>query len=111
MSPRPAEFSQALLVAADASEGRRSRRKRDTTPDAIGLAIKRAMLESAVTEDPNADDFEGWLLEQCTTRCEPHGGGAVQAMALEILEEWRLAQTVEVFGSWLARGAPSEDRV
>jgi hypothetical protein len=110
MGPRPAELCRALLTAAEVSEGRRSRRKRDTTPDAIGLAIKRAVLESAVAEDPSAEDFEAWLLEQCTTRCAPDGAGAVQAMAREILGEWRLTQTVEVFGSWLTRGAPSEDR-
>jgi hypothetical protein len=49
---RPAEVCRALLAALDASEGRRRRRKRDTTPDAIGLAIKRCLLEQAVREDP-----------------------------------------------------------
>src|SRR5690606_22702639 len=42
---RPADFCRGLLAALDASEGRRRRRKRDTTPDAIGLAIKRELLE------------------------------------------------------------------
>jgi hypothetical protein len=99
-NPSPAEFARTLLAAADdASEGRRRRRKRDTTPDAIGLSIKRSLLESAVADDPSAQEFEGWLLEQCTACCGPHGAGAVQAMALEILDEWHLARTVEVFGS------------
>src|SRR2546422_5226163 len=38
---RPGEICRELLAALDASEGRRRRRKRDTTPDAIGLTIKR----------------------------------------------------------------------
>ena len=38
---RPAEVCSQLLRALDASEGRRRRRKRDTTPDAIGLELKR----------------------------------------------------------------------
>ena len=47
MSPaiRPAEVCKALLAALDASEGQRKRRKRDQTPDAIGLAVKRGLLE------------------------------------------------------------------
>ena len=40
----------------------------------------------------------------------PCGDGAVQAMALEVLHEWRLCRTVEAFGAWLSEGAPSEDR-
>jgi hypothetical protein len=48
---RPGYVCQALLAALDASEGRRRRRKRDQTPDAIGLAIKRRLLEQAVREE------------------------------------------------------------
>jgi hypothetical protein len=44
MPLRPAEFCRQLLATLDVSEGRRKRRKRDTTPDAIGLAIKRDLL-------------------------------------------------------------------
>jgi hypothetical protein len=107
---RPADFCRALLAAADASEGRRRRRKRDTTPDALGLAIKRAMLERLVIDDPDAGDLDAWLFAQCTSVAPPCGDGAVQAMALEILHEWRLCRTVEAFGAWLSEGAPSEDR-
>lgn len=111
MTDRPADVCRGLLAALEASEGRRQRRKRDTTPDAIGQGIKRTLLERAVTEDPAAEDFEAWLLEQCLARAEPWGAGAVQAMAREILHEWRLARTVDGFGGWLAKGAPSADRV
>lgn len=107
---RPAEFCRALLAAADASEGRRRKRKRDTTPDALGLGVKRAMLERLVAEDPEPDDLEASLLAQCLAPQEPHGAGAVQAMAIEILHEWRLCRSIPAFGDWLARGAPSADR-
>jgi hypothetical protein len=31
------------------------------------------------------------------------------AMALDVLSEWRLAQTSTVFRNWLQRGASSDD--
>jgi hypothetical protein len=107
VSARPAALCRELLAALDASEGRRRRRKRDTTPDAIGLGIKRALLEAAVADDPEPDAFEGWLL----ARCLAAGGetGATRAMALEVLGEWRLAALVPAFGAWLDHGAPSAD--
>ena len=106
---RPGEVCRELLAALDASEGRRRRRKRDTTPDAIGLAIKRDLLERAVAADPEPDQFEGWLQEQCLAAGGSEGG--VRAMALSIFEEWRLARDAESFREWLARGAPSDDAV
>ncbi len=107
MTARPAVICRELLAALEASEGRRRRRKRDTTPDAIGLGIKRALLEGAVAEDPEAADFERWLLERCLAA----GGetGAMRAMALEVLAEWRLASSLPAFGEWLDHGAPSDD--
>jgi hypothetical protein len=38
---------RALLAALDASEGRRRRRKRDATPDAVGMSLKRWLLSEA----------------------------------------------------------------
>ena len=107
MSARPATICRELLAALEASEGRRRRRKRDTTPDAIGLGIKRALLERAVADDPAPAAFEGWLLERCLSA----GGetGATRAMALEVLAEWRLAASLPEFCAWLDQGAPSED--
>ena len=107
MSARPAAICRELLAALEASEGRRRRRKRDTTPDAIGLGIKRALLEAAVDDDPEPDSFEGWLLGRCLAA--GGDGGAIRAMALEVLAEWRLAASLPAFGAWLDRGAPSED--
>jgi len=105
---RPAAFCRGLLAALDGAEGRRRRRKRDTTPDAIGLGIKRTLLEAAVRDDPDPAAFEGWLLERCLEAGD--GSGGVHAMALAIWEEWRLAAASPAFLEWLARGAPSDDR-
>jgi hypothetical protein len=106
---RPAEICSRLLAALDASEGRRRRRKRNTTPDSIGMALKRSILEETVRQDPDPDGYEGWLLERCLT---PEGAsGPMRAMALDVLSDWRLAQTSVVFRRWLEQGAPSDDAV
>jgi hypothetical protein len=104
---RPAEVCQQLLAALDASEGRRRRRRRDTTPDSIGLALKRTLLEETVRQDPDPDIYEGWLLECCLSGGE--ASGPMRAMALDVLDEWRLAQSSTVFREWLEHGAPSDD--
>lgn len=108
--PRPGAVCEALLAALDASEGRRRRRKRDTTPDAIGLALKREILGRTTQEDPDPEVFEAWLLAYCRTHAEGIPAGALQAMARDVLSEWRLAAASPDFEAWLARGAPSEDR-
>ena len=105
---RPAQVCRALLAALDASDGRRRKRKRDQTPDAIGLAAKRALLERAVLEDPEAAQFEEWLL-RCTGAADPLSASASAAMARTLLEEWRLAHAMPEFAKWLEHGAPSED--
>jgi hypothetical protein len=107
---RPAEFARGLLLALEASEGRRRRRKRDQTPDAIGLGIKRRLLESAVADDPDAEDFERWLVERCLAEADQASVGGARAMALEIFAEWRLAARSPAFSTWLAQGAVSDDR-
>lgn len=105
---RPAEICQGLLETIEASEGRRKRRSRNTTADAIGLQIKRELLEEIVRADPEADDFEGWLLERCLA--EGPSDGPLRAIAITIWEEWQLTRTSGDFRRWLAEGAPSEDR-
>ena len=105
--PRPADVCRRLLQAMDASEGRRKKRKRDTTPDAIGLGLKRDLLEGAVRDDPAPEAFEGWLLQRCLGA--RGASGPLRAMAMEILEEWRLARAAPSFREWLERGAPSDD--
>lgn len=106
-SLRPAEFCRELLATIDASDGRRRRRKRDTTPDAIGLTLKRDLLTEAIAADPDADQFEDWLFERCLVAAD--GSGGLRAMALSIFEEWRFAAEAEDFRKWLAAGAPSDD--
>jgi hypothetical protein len=112
MTPRlrPAAVCADLLAALDASEGRRKSRKRDQTADAIGLSIKRGVLQDAVAADPAPDAFEAWLLARCLAADGEVGVGAVRAIALEVLGEWRLAQASPAFEAWLAQGAPSDDR-
>jgi hypothetical protein len=105
---RPSHICSYLLAALDASEGRRRRRKRDTTPDAIGMAIKHRLLEGAVRDDPDAENFEGWLLQQSETEFDAASGPA-RAMALDILADWRLATKSDAFRTWLEQGAPSAD--
>jgi hypothetical protein len=106
---RPAVFCRELLTALEASEGRRRRRKRNTSADAIGLTIKRELLECAVEADPDPDAFEGWLLEE--TMRAGTGNGGVRAMAISIWDEWRLAAAGPGYRDWLAHGAPSDDRL
>ena len=108
-APRPAAVCRELIAALEASEGRRRRRKRDTTPDAIGLGIKRELLEGVVAADPDPGLFEAWLLERCLASVAGASVGAVRAMALEVLAEWRLACAGGDFAAWLDHGAPSED--
>lgn len=103
---RPADVCGALLAALQAADGRRRKRKRDQTPDTIGLAAKRQLLETVVRERPDASGFEAWLLQYA----HDHGGtGATGAMARTIFDEWRLAHAMPDFAVWLERGAPSED--
>lgn len=106
---RPARLCEGLLAALDASEGRRRRRKRDTTPDAVGHGIKREILEAAVRADPDPRDFEAWLLTRCLAAHRTKSVGATRMMALDILADWRLAEAAPDFLEWLARGAPSAD--
>lgn len=92
----------------DAAEGRRKRRKRNTTPDALGMDIKRALLEAAVADDPEPDDFESWLFAQVQEAGAR--AGAARAMALEVRDDWHFALASGGFRDWLAAGAPSDDR-
>jgi hypothetical protein len=109
-APRPADVCRALLAALEASDGRRRRRKRDTTPDAIGMSIKRHLLALAVETDPDPDDFDAWLAERCLIGFADAPPGALRAMARDVMAEWRLAATSADFRGWLAAGAPSDDR-
>ncbi|CAA9518354.1 MAG: hypothetical protein AVDCRST_MAG73-36 [uncultured Thermomicrobiales bacterium] len=105
---RPSRVCRQLLSAMEGAEGRRKRRKRNTTPDALGMEIKRDLLVRAAAEDPDPDDFEGWLLEQCLAAGPL--AGATRAMAIDVMDEWRMALATPGFREWLDAGAPSDDR-
>ena len=106
MTIRPRDLCRGLLAALEVSEGRRKQRQRDTTPDAIGLVIKREILDAAVREDPEPAEFEAWLLSRCLSADGTVSIGAVRAMALDVLAEWRLAEASPEFSRWLRQGAP-----
>ena len=105
---RPADLCSALLAALEASEGRRRKRKRDQTPDAFGLAVKRALLQRAVEDDPQPEAFEEWLLNYPLS-CKAELAGPAFAMARAVFDEWRLAHSLGEFRLWLEQGAPSDD--
>ena len=106
---RPAQVCQALLAALEASEGQRKRRKRDQAADAIGLAVKRGLLERAVEDDPEPEAFEAWLLNYSQTCVAAELAGPASAMARTVFDEWRLAHSLKEFSVWLNQGAPSAD--
>jgi hypothetical protein len=107
--PRPAAVCSALLAALEAAEGRRRARKRDQTPDSIGLAAKRELLQCIVREDPESESLEAWLLTYARGHENTARSAAVAATTRMVLEEWRLARTLPAFAEWLERGAPSDD--
>jgi hypothetical protein len=102
----PAEFSRLTLDALASAEGRRTRRKRDQTPDGIGLEIKRDLLQRAAAEAPRPEAFESWLLAQCLAA---PASGPVRALAAEIFQEYRVALLDPDYSRWLLAGAPSAD--
>jgi molybdopterin-guanine dinucleotide biosynthesis protein A len=106
---RPATICKALLTALEASEGRRRSRKRDQTPDAFGLSVKRELLERAVHDDPDPHAFEAWLLDYPRSCRAPELAGPARAMARAVFEDWQLAQTSPEFRRWLHDGAQSAD--
>jgi hypothetical protein len=106
-APRPAVICRQLLQATDASEGRRNRRKRNTTPDSLGMEVKRELLEAVVADDPDPDAFEAWLFARVQT--SGARAGATRAMALQVWDEWQFALASGGFRAWLAAGAPSDD--
>jgi hypothetical protein len=102
----PGEFCRLSLRALDVSEGRSRRRKRDQTPDTLGMGVKRDLLERGAEADPPPDGFEAWLMEQVLTAPV---SGPVRAMCVQILDEYRAAQVSPTLSEWLLQGAPSAD--
>ena len=103
---RPGQFCSFLLKALEAAEGQTRRRKRDQSPDKLGLSIKRELLQRAAAADPEPAAFEGWLMEQIL---QTPGAGPVRAMCEQIFLEYQMAALQPDFSQWLAAGAPSDD--
>ena len=80
-------------------------------PAVVCDAFKRRLLTEASHADPDPDAFEAWLLERCLSSSPDGWIGALRAMAREVIAEWRLAAASADFRTWLAAGAPSEDRL
>jgi hypothetical protein len=102
----PGEFCRLSLRALDVSEGRSRRRKRDQTPDTLGMGIKRDLLERGAEAAPPPEGFERWLMEQVLASAV---SGPVRAMCVQILDEYRAAQISPALSEWLQQGAPSAD--
>ena len=86
--PTPRDFALLLLGSGDAAPRARAR---DQQADAAGLELKRRVLAEVVARDPVAEDFEAELLAVVDAFGEPTG--PTRAVALMILEEWRMAAT------------------
>src|SRR5258708_34662332 len=106
---RPADVCRALLAALEASEGRRRNRKRDQTPDAFGLSVKRDLLRQAVEDDPQPEAFEEWLLEDPRTWKARDLVGPAFAMARAVFDEWRLGDASGELSHWDEEGAPLDE--
>jgi len=106
---RPAVVCARLLDALRSAEGRRLSRKRDQTPDAIGISAKRSLLEAVVRDDPESEAFEAWLLAYVSSLAPGETNSAGGAMAQAVFEEWQLAQRMTAFSRWLHENAPSDD--
>jgi hypothetical protein len=102
----PGEFCRLSLQALDVSEGRSRRRKRDQTPDTLGMGVKRDLLERGAAADPPTEAFEAWLMEQVLAAPV---SGPVRAMCVQILDEYHAAQISPTLSDWLLQGAPSAD--
>ena len=107
-SLRPAEVCKALLAALEAAEGRRRKRKRDQTPDAIGYPSSGLFWSRQFKTIQTLKHSKNgcWITPACATQ---ESSGAVSAMARAVLEEWRLAHSLDDFRVWLEQGAPSDD--
>ena len=106
---RPSVVCARLLGALRSAEGRRLSRKRDQTPDTIGISAKRSLLEAVVRDDPESEAFEAWLVAYVASLAPGWTSSAGGAMAQGVFEEWRLAQRMTAFAKWLHDDAPSDD--
>ena len=86
--PTPRAFALLVLGSGEAAPRQRAR---DQQADAAGLDLKRRLLAEVIARDPAADNFEAELLAIVEDIGPPTG--PTRAVALGVLEEWRLAAT------------------
>jgi hypothetical protein len=71
------------------------------------MEVRRELLEAAVADDPDPDEFEAWLFTR--VHASVGSAGATRAMAMQVWDEWQFALASGGFREWLAAGAPSDD--
>jgi hypothetical protein len=92
---RPRDFALLLLGSGDLAPRRRAR---DQQADRLGLELKRRVLEALLARDPEPDDMEAALMLVVDQFGTPTG--PIRAMALLVLDEWRVAAATP---EWVAQ--------
>ncbi len=83
---RPKDFALFLLGSGDATPRQRAR---DQQADAAGLELKRRVLAEVVARDPDPAELEAVLMDVVDDLGPP--AGPTRAVALSVLDEWRMA--------------------
>ncbi len=91
---RPRDLALLLLASGDLLPRQRAR---DQQADLAGLDLKRRLLDRMAALDPEPADLEGTLIRIVEELGPPTGPS--RAIALSILEEWRMACTTP---QWVA---------
>jgi len=91
---RPADFALLLLSSGDVMPRQRAR---DQQADRAGLELKRQVLNALVAKDPETEEMEAALLAIVEEMGPPTG--PTRAIALTLLDEWRMANATP---EWLA---------
>ncbi|HEV3143196.1 MAG TPA: hypothetical protein VGZ47_04855 [Gemmataceae bacterium] len=92
---RPADFARLLLSSGDLLPRQRAR---DQQADRAGMEIKQRVLNAVVERDPEPEEMEAALVGIVEELGPPTG--PARAIAVGILEEWRLASATP---EWLAQ--------
>ena len=83
---RPRDFALQLLGSGALAPRQRAR---DQQADRAGLDLKRRILGELVARDPEAAEIEAALMEAAEAAGPP--AGPARAVAVMVLEEWRMA--------------------
>ena len=100
---RPAECAGRCSPRSKRPKDAGGKRKRDQTPDAFGLAVKRELLQRAIEDDPAAGSIRR-MAAQLSSHLRGAGARRARAaMARAVFEEWRLAHSLGEFRRGLSR--------